>query len=174
MKKSTFRSLIIVLPVAMTFSFASASYAFFDNSVKIDWSAVPAAAQNTVNANINGGKPYEVEKETEDGKDIYKVKAKTASDLKVRLKVDESGKLTGLRYAGSRDEEIAWSKVPDAVQKTITANLYGSKVDKIEKETKAGRYLYEIKAKTSDDHTIKMKVDENGQLQELKTGKSLF
>ena len=174
MNKMMIRTLIIAVPLAMTVSFASTSYAFFDNAVKINWSDVPAAAQNTITANINGGKVYEVEKENEDGNASYEIKAKTAGDEKMKLKVNESGKLTELKYSSKDEENVAWSAIPAAVQKTITAYSDGNNVGEIEKETKAGRSVYEVKVKTSDDHTIKMKVEENGQLRELQTGKFLF
>ena len=70
-------------------------------------------------------------------------------------------------FAG-KEEKVEWSQVPVAVQKTITENSGGGKVEKIEKEreTKNGKAvtIYEAKIKKPDGKKIEIEVDEDGKL----------
>ena len=146
----------------------------FGKEDKVQWSAVPAAVQKTITDNAHGGKVDEVEKESKDGKDIYEVKIKTSDNQKIKMKVEGDGRLTEFRYGHKEGTDVSLSDVPKAVQKTITDNAHGSKVDKVEKETKNGETVYEAKVKTSDGKETEIKVNENGDLRELKTERDFF
>ena len=146
----------------------------FGKEDKVKWSDVPASVQKTITANAHGGKVDEVEKETKDGKFVYEVKVKTSDNQKIKMKVVEDGTLTAFRYGHKEEKDVSFSEVPKAVQKTITDNARGAKVDKVEKETKNGETLYEAKVKASDDRETEIKVNENGDLRELKTEKDFF
>jgi len=71
-------------------------------------------------------------------------------------------------FAGEKEEKIQWDSVPSVVQKTITENMDGGKVEEIEKETKTkdGKSVtvYEAKVKKSDGKKIEIKVAEDGKL----------
>jgi len=76
-----------------------------------------------------------------------------------------------MAYAASsfaKDEKVEWSQVPAAVQKTITENARGGKVEKIEKETesKDGKPVtfYEAKVKKPDGKKFEIEVGEDGKL----------
>ena len=76
-----------------------------------------------------------------------------------------------MAYAASsfaKDEKVEWSQVPAAVQKTITENARGGKVEKIEKETesKGGKPVtfYEAKVKKPDGKKFEIEVGEDGKL----------
>jgi hypothetical protein len=70
--------------------------------------------------------------------------------------------------AGEKEEKIQWGSVPTVVQKTITENMDGGKVEEVEKETKTkdGKSVtvYEAKVKKSDGKKIEIKVAEDGKL----------
>ena len=146
----------------------------FGKEDKVKWSDVPAAVQKTITANAHGGKVDKVEKETKDGKSVYEVKVDTSDNQKIKMKVDEDGTLTAFRYGHKEEKDVSFSEVPKAVQKTITENARGAKVEKVEKETKNGETLYEAKVKAADDKETEIKVNENGDLRELKTEKDFF
>ena len=71
-------------------------------------------------------------------------------------------------FAGEKEEKVQWTSVPGVVQKTITENLGGGKVEEIEKEikTKDGQSVtvYEARVKKSDGKKIEIKVGEDGKL----------
>lgn len=66
------------------------------------------------------------------------------------------------------DEKVQWSDVPPAVQKTITENAGGGKIEEIEKETETigGKrtLLYEADVRKTDGSKIEIKVGEDGKL----------
>jgi hypothetical protein len=67
-----------------------------------------------------------------------------------------------------KEEKIQWSSVPAAVQKTITENAGGGKVEEVEKETKTKHgksvTVYEAKVNKSDGKKVEIKVGEDGKL----------
>lgn len=71
-------------------------------------------------------------------------------------------------FASEKEEKVEWASVPAVVQKTITENLGGGKVEEIEKgtKTKDGQSVtvYEAKVKKSDGKKIEIKVGEDGKL----------
>jgi hypothetical protein len=73
-----------------------------------------------------------------------------------------------------KEEKIRWSQLPPAVQKTITDNAGGGKIEEIEKETetKDGKTVtvYEAEVKKPGGEKVEIKVDEDGRLIELKDG----
>jgi uncharacterized membrane protein YkoI len=73
-------------------------------------------------------------------------------------------------FAG-KEEKVQWSELPAAVQKTITDNAGGGKVEDIEKETKSkdGKTItiYEAEVKKPDGKKVEIKVGEDGKLIEL-------
>ena len=70
-----------------------------------------------------------------------------------------------------KEEKVQWSELPTAVQKTITDNAGGGKVEEIEKETKSkdGKTIivYEAEVKKPDGKKVEIKVGEDGKLIEL-------
>lgn len=71
-------------------------------------------------------------------------------------------------FANEKEEKIQWNSVPRVVQKTITENTQGGKVEEIEKETKTrdGKSVtvYEVKVKKTDGKKIEIKVADDGKL----------
>lgn len=170
----TRKALLMALPLVATVAFASPSYAIFDKETKIQWSDVPSAVQKTINLQAEGGKVDEVEKETKGNTSVYEAKVNTRDDATLRLKVEESGKLVGLRYKNKDEEAIDWAKVPKSVQKTISAYGDGNAAVKIEREIKDGRAVYEAKLKDADGKIIKLKVTDDGKLRQLESEKGWF
>ncbi|GAB1719241.1 MAG: hypothetical protein NTAFB09_09720 [Nitrosospira sp.] len=74
----------------------------------------------------------------------------------------------GLAATAFADEKVQWSDVPAAVQKTITENAGGGKIEEIEKETETinGKKMpiYEAEVRKKDGSKIEIKVGEDGKL----------
>jgi hypothetical protein len=72
-----------------------------------------------------------------------------------------------------KEEKVRWSQLPGAVQKTITENADGGKIEEIEKETKTkdGKTVtvYEAEVKKPGGEKVEIKVGEDGGLIEVKT-----
>ena len=78
-------------------------------------------------------------------------------------------------FAG-KEERIRWTDVPPAVQKTITDNAGGGKIEEIEKETETQKVrilhfdgsktvtVYEAEVEKPDGKEIEIKVSEDGKL----------
>ena len=78
-------------------------------------------------------------------------------------------------FAG-KEERIQWTDVPPAVQKTITDNAGGGKIEEIEKETETQKVrilhfdgsktvtVYEAEVEKPDGKEIEIKVSEDGKL----------
>jgi hypothetical protein len=66
------------------------------------------------------------------------------------------------------EKKVQWSDVPAAVQKTITENAGGGKIEEIEKETETigGKKtpIYEVDVRKLDGSKIEIKVGEDGKL----------
>lgn len=71
-----------------------------------------------------------------------------------------------------RDEKVRWAQLPAAVQKTITDNAGGGKVEEIDKETrtKDGKTVttYGAEVNKPGGKKVEIKVAEDGRLIELK------
>lgn len=147
---------------------------FFDREEDVQLSSVPAAVKKTINANSRGAKVDAVEKENKHGKAVYKVKLNTSDNQRIKLKIEEDGTLTGFEYKCEEESNISFDAVSPAAQKTITANIRGGKVNKVEKENKYGETIYEVKATTLDNRAVELKVNKKGSLIELETEKGFF
>lgn len=70
-------------------------------------------------------------------------------------------------YAG-KEEKVEWSRVPLAVQKTITENARGGKIDEIEREmeTQNGKTLtvYEADVRKPEGNEFEIQAAEDGKL----------
>ncbi len=73
-----------------------------------------------------------------------------------------------------KEEKVRWSQLPASVQKTITDNAGGGKIEEIEKETKTkdGKTItvYEAEVKKTGGKKVEIKVAEDGRLIELTEG----
>jgi uncharacterized membrane protein YkoI len=146
----------------------------FEKEEIVQWADVPADAQKAITDNAHGGKVEKITKETKDDKAVYDAKILTADSPKIKMKVQEDGKLLEFRYARKRGKEITWTDVPAAAQKSITDKAYDGTVEKIEKQEKDGGMLYEATIKSTDNKSMEIKVNQDGELIELKTEKDLF
>ncbi|HYL92692.1 MAG TPA: hypothetical protein VEW69_06000, partial [Alphaproteobacteria bacterium] len=66
-------------------------------------------------------------------------------------------------HASFLDSKVQWSKLPAAVQETITTHNAGGKVDEIEKEGRGKWTVYKAKIQTPGDSQVKMNVREDGR-----------
>lgn len=67
------------------------------------------------------------------------------------------------------DSKVQWSKLPAAVQETITTHNAAGIVDEIEKERAGNWTVYKAKIKTPGDTRVKMNVREDGRLMEFES-----
>ena len=77
-------------------------------------------------------------------------------------------------YGHKEEKDVSFSDIPKAAQKTISDLTHGANVKEVEKETRNGETLYEAKVKAADDRETEIKVNETGDLRELKTEKDFF
>lgn len=68
----------------------------------------------------------------------------------------------------SNEVKVPWSNVPAVVQKTIADHADHGKVDRVEKEVKHNKTIYEAEIKTPTNQRLKLKVAEDGKLVELR------
>ena len=123
----------------------------------VAWENVPAAVQNTITANANGGTIGRIEKENEKGVTTYEAKIKGSNGEKMEVEAATDGTLV------ETETIVKWNDIPPAVQNTITANAHGGKVGKVEQETEKGVTTYEAKVK-ADNKKIEINVATDGTL----------
>jgi len=75
-----------------------------ENEVKIKLSDCPAAVQETLKKEAGGAEIKEVDKETDDGKTVYKTDV-TIDGKEVEIKVAEDGKLISKKVEDDKDEK---------------------------------------------------------------------
>lgn len=63
----------------------------------VEWKAVPAAAQTTIQNNLNGGKVAQVTKDVKNGVTIYRAEVKQSGGKTVKVSVTDSGTLLGVK-----------------------------------------------------------------------------
>ena len=111
---------------------------------KIKFADAPAAVQKTLKREAGGAEIKDVVKETEDGKTTYEANVKIDGHL-YEISVAADGTLIEKALDDEEEEEvpIKFSEAPAAVQKTLTREAGGAKIDKVAKVASEGRTLYE-------------------------------
>ena len=79
---------------------------------KVAWKDLPAAVQNTITTNANGGTVVKVEKETKDGVVTYEAKVKGTDGKKSEIQVAADGKFIKAE-AEDDDDDNAKAKDKD-------------------------------------------------------------
>ena len=74
------------------------------NGADIQWSKIPPIAQEKIMAYAQGGQITSVVKGTRKNKGVYQVSAILPDGEEVILKVEETGKLIGLKYKNDTDD----------------------------------------------------------------------
>ena len=123
---------------------------------------LPSAVQNTVKRELGSAHIDEIERDTEDGKVVYKIEAETTDGREIELDVAEDGTLL------EKEEEVRLTDVPAAVRATIERELGGVSPEKIERQTEEATIRYEIDAETADGREIDLDVAEDVTLLEKK------
>ena len=115
----------------------AASFVLGRGDVKIAWSQVPTAVQQSVMGHIGSNKIIRVEKADEGGKTQYEVLTRTANDRKIEFIVNPDGTLD------STEEPLKVNELPAGVTSTIQKAVAGGKLDSVERVTKDGTVTYE-------------------------------
>jgi uncharacterized membrane protein YkoI len=121
---------------------------------------LPEAVQKTVKRELGSARVDEIERDTDDGKVVYKIEAETADGREIELEVAEDGMLL------EKEEEVRLTDVPAAVRATIERELGAVRPEKIERKSEEGTVHYEVDAETTDDREIDLEVAEDGRLLE--------
>jgi hypothetical protein len=108
---------------------------------------LPPAVQETVKKELGSARIDEIERDTEDGREID-------------LEVAKDGTLL------ERKEEVRLTDVPAAVRAAIERELGSVRPEKIKRCTEEGTVQYEVDAETADGREIDLEVAEDGRLLE--------
>src|SRR5258708_629713 len=139
---------LVVLCHAMSSGVAGES-----STKEVSLADLPAAAQKTIQSQLNGGKVGKIEREIEDGDVSYSVtlgKEGKEHDMTVA----EDGRLVSV--------EIALEETPAAVQKAVQAEMRGGTLDSIQKTfDEDNTVTYEIDSTTRGgaDHAFTLSAD---------------
>jgi len=117
-----------------------------EDEVAIKFSEAPAAVQKTLEREANGASIETVTKEAEDGQTIYEAEVKIDGKT-YEIEVAENGILQEKKLKEDDETEVKFSDCPAAVQKALKREANGAKIDKIERETRYGKPVYEIDVK---------------------------
>jgi uncharacterized membrane protein YkoI len=95
-------------------------------SVEVKLEETPAAAQTTIQTELNGGSLDSIDKNLDDTDISYDVSGTDKSGKEVDFTVNDDGTVAS--------REVGLSQTPDTVQKTIASQLNGGKVESIDEE----------------------------------------
>ena len=79
---------------------------YLDNGAKASWTAIPPVVKDTAILQVHGGEVKDIIKGMKGKKVIYKIDGALPDGEKITIKVDETGKLIGLRYADENEEDF--------------------------------------------------------------------
>jgi uncharacterized membrane protein YkoI len=132
-----------------------------DDEVKIKFSEAPAAVQKTLKREASGAAIETVTRQAED-KTTYE--ADVTIDGKIyEVIVAADGILQQKTLKEDDETEVQLSDCPKPVQKTLTREANGAKIDKVDKETRYGKPVYEVDVKI-DGRNYEILVAEDGVL----------
>lgn len=135
------------------------------NEVVLKFSDCPEAVRKTLTREARGAKIETVDLEAEDGTVLFE--ADVVIDGKnYEILVAANGTLVAkkLDEEDEADEvEVKLADCPEAVRKTLTREADGAKIDKVDKFSKEGRWLFETDVKI-DGKNYEIIVTEQGLL----------
>ena len=114
----------------------------------------PPAVRETIAAQVGKGTLVEINRTTEDGETVYGVQMTKGGSVR-DFTVNASGELFGLK--------MFLRETPEAVQKTVRAEVGGGKLLEIEKNTEEGKLVYDVKM-DKDGRTRNFTVGDGGDL----------
>lgn len=123
---------------------------------QIDRTALPAAVEATVQANLAGATVKGFSTEVEHGRKVYE--AETILNGRTRdLQIAVDGTLNEI------EEEVPFQSLPPAVQQALTARAAGATIIKVESLTKKGKLVaYEATTRSGNKHG-EVQVGPNGE-----------
>jgi uncharacterized membrane protein YkoI len=133
-----------------------------ESEVKVKFSDAPAAVQKTLKREAGGAPIETVTKKAEDDKTTYDAEATIEGKL-YEITVAADGILQHKTLKEDDEIEMELSDCPKPVQKTLNREANGGEIDKVEKETRYGKPVYEIDVKI-DGHNYEILVAEDGVL----------
>ena len=165
MKQIAAWMLAMTLGLGGTFVMFAAESEKDEDGAAIKFSECPAAVQKTLTREARGAKIETVDLESEDGQVVFE--ADVVIDGKnYELLVAPNGALISKKLDEDIEEhevEMKLADCPAAVQKTLTREADGAKIDKVDKLSKEGHNLYEIDVKI-DGKNYEVIVTEEGLL----------
>jgi len=124
-------------------------------SIEVELEETPAAVRKTIQAELNGGSLNSIDKNLDDTDLSYDVSGTDKNGKETDFTVDDDGTLSS--------REVDLSQTPDAVQKTIAAQLNGGKVDTIDEESD-DETNFDVTVATADGPKTSFTVAADGRL----------
>ena len=111
-------------------------------SVEVALDETPAAVQDTIRSELSGGSVESVDKNLDDADVSYDIEGAGKDGKEMDFTVDDDGTLSS--------RQVALAETPDAVQKTVSAQLNGGKVKTIDENFDDDGTNFDITVAASD------------------------
>jgi uncharacterized membrane protein YkoI len=128
-------------------------------SVEVALAETPEQAQKNIKTLIGDGKLESIDKNLDDLDITYDIEAATKDGREKDFTIADDGILLSA--------EVELSETPDAVQKTIAAQLIGGKVESIDKNFDDDGISYDVETTTKDGQEKSFTVAANGALSSI-------
>jgi uncharacterized membrane protein YkoI len=125
-------------------------------STEVTLAETPTAVRQTINSELNDGSLDSIDKNLDDADVSYDIEGTSRNGRKMDFTVDDDGTLSS--------RQVALDGTPDAVQKTITAQLNGSKVKTIDENFDDDGTNFDVTVTASDGSETGFKVTADGSL----------
>jgi uncharacterized membrane protein YkoI len=126
-----------------------------DQTTAVTLSQVPAPAQKTITLQVGKGRLGDIDQVTENGKTSYEVEF-TLDEIQRSLTVEAGGKLASW--------QVLMSELPDAVQKTVQAQVGKGKLEEIDKTFDEDGFAYDATVKRRNGREYSFTVSATGKL----------
>ncbi len=133
-----------------------------DEEVEIKFSEAPAAVQKTLQREAGSAKIENVKKDVEDGDTTYEAEVKIDGRI-YEIEVGADGILQEKKLKEAAEVAVKLLDCPAAVQMTLKREALGAAIDKVDKESRDGKPVYEADVKI-DGKNYEILVAEDGML----------
>jgi len=150
-------TIISFATAAIVAGFVASTFAGEEKEEKVSMDQVPAAVKKTLAKYASDLEVKNVEKSDQDGKQVYEFDIEQAG-RKFEIAISPKGKYRGM------EEDVAFTSMPDSVQKSLTDLADGGKVAGCEKATSAKKVVtYEAEIE-KDGKKTEVTVDADGKI----------
>ncbi|HEY1790384.1 MAG TPA: hypothetical protein VGJ73_19715 [Verrucomicrobiae bacterium] len=125
-------------------------------SIEVTLDDTPAEVRQTIKSELGGGSLDSIDKNVNDADASYDIEGTGKDGKEMDFTVDEDGTLSS--------RQIALNAAPDAVQKTITAQLNGGKMETIDENFDDDGTNFDVTVTSSDDSKTSFNVAVDGTM----------